>query len=90
MSDIRFREAAATGADVLVTTCPLCLVMLTDAGATSGLDEPPRVLDLNELVLRALGSTCDAPGSVSDGRDDPDVNGHNDDRDGRSSRREQA
>jgi Fe-S oxidoreductase/nitrate reductase gamma subunit len=55
MSEIRIGEAQATGADILITACPLCLVMLEDASKTVGLEGKLRVMDLNELVLQALG-----------------------------------
>lgn len=54
MSEIRIREAAATGAEVVVTACPLCLIMLEDARKTAGLEEGLKVMDLNELVVMAL------------------------------------
>ena len=55
MSDIRIREAADTGAEIVVTACPLCLIMLEDARKTTGLEDSFQVLDLNELVALALG-----------------------------------
>jgi Fe-S oxidoreductase len=54
MSEVRIREAEATGAEILITACPLCLIMLEDARKAVGLKEPFRVMDLNELVLQAL------------------------------------
>ena len=54
MSEIRMKEAQATGAEVLVTACPLCLIMLEDASKTLGLDAKMKVMDLNELVLEAI------------------------------------
>ena len=54
MSEIWIREAAATGAQVVVTACPLCLIMLEDARKTAGLEDTLKVLDLNELVVMAL------------------------------------
>ena len=54
MGDVRIREAEATGAEILITACPLCLIMLEDARKVAGLKEPFRVMDLNELVLQAL------------------------------------
>jgi Fe-S oxidoreductase/nitrate reductase gamma subunit len=54
MSEIRVREAHATGAEVLITACPLCLIMLEDALKTLGLEKELKVMDLNELVLRSL------------------------------------
>ncbi len=57
MSEVRLREAEATGADILVTACPLCLIMLEDARKAVGQKEGFRVMDLNELVLEALEAT---------------------------------
>ncbi len=54
MSEVRIREAEATGAEIVVTACPLCLIMLEDARKAAGFPEPFRVMDLNELVLQAL------------------------------------
>jgi len=54
MSEIRVREAHATGAEVLITACPLCLIMLEDALKTLGLEKELKVMDLNELVLGSL------------------------------------
>ena len=54
MSEIRINEAADTGASVVVTACPLCLIMLEDAKKTAGLEETLEVLDLNEVLVKAL------------------------------------
>jgi Fe-S oxidoreductase/nitrate reductase gamma subunit len=54
MADIRIREAEAIGVEILITACPLCLIMLEDACKSVGLDGRLRVMDLNELVLQAL------------------------------------
>ena len=55
MSEIRVREAHATGAEVLITACPLCLIMLEDALKTLGFGKGLKVMDLNEVVLQSLG-----------------------------------
>ena len=55
MSEIRIQEAVATNAQVLITACPLCLIMLEDTRKTSGLEDSLRVMDLNELAAMALG-----------------------------------
>jgi len=55
MSEIRIREAKDTGAEILITACPLCLIMLEDARKTTGLEDSLQVMDLNELVAMALG-----------------------------------
>jgi Fe-S oxidoreductase/nitrate reductase gamma subunit len=54
MSEIRVREAHATGAEILITACPLCLIMLEDALKTLGLEKELKIMDLNELVLQSL------------------------------------
>jgi Fe-S oxidoreductase/nitrate reductase gamma subunit len=54
MSEIRVKEAHATGAEILITACPLCLIMLEDALKTLGLEKELKIMDLNELVLQAL------------------------------------
>jgi Fe-S oxidoreductase/nitrate reductase gamma subunit len=51
----RVRQAVDTGAEALVTACPLCLVMLEDARKTAGVEERIEVVDLAELAVRALG-----------------------------------
>ena len=55
MSEIRIREAADTGASVVVTACPYCLIMLEDARKTADLEDKLRIMDLNELLVEALG-----------------------------------
>jgi Fe-S oxidoreductase len=55
ISALRVAQAAATNAEILVTACPLCLIMLTDAVKTAGLEERLRVMDLAELTALALG-----------------------------------
>lgn len=53
MSEVRIREAAETGAQVVITACPLCLIMLEDARKSASLEDTLRVMDLNELVVMA-------------------------------------
>jgi len=55
MSEIRIREAAEAGAELVITACPLCLIMLEDARKTAGVEDRLRVMDLNELAATALG-----------------------------------
>jgi Fe-S oxidoreductase len=54
MSEVRIREAEATGAQIMVTACPLCRIMLEDARKSLGLIEKLQIMDLNELVLEAM------------------------------------
>jgi Fe-S oxidoreductase/nitrate reductase gamma subunit len=55
LSEVRIREAANTGADAVVTSCPYCLIMLEDAVKTAELKRSLKVMDLNELVAKSLG-----------------------------------
>ncbi len=54
ISHLRIKEAEETGASVMVTACPYCLIMLEDALKSTELDQKLRVMDLNELLLEAL------------------------------------
>jgi Fe-S oxidoreductase len=51
LADDRIREALETGADVLATACPFCLVMLGDAATT--MNAEIEVKDIMELVEEA-------------------------------------
>lgn len=55
LSEVRIKEAADTGAEVVVTACPYCLIMLEDAVKTADLEDRLRIMDLNELVAQSLG-----------------------------------
>ncbi len=48
----RFKEAEATGADVLAVACPFCMIMLTDARKAA--NSEMQVLDIAELVAAKL------------------------------------
>jgi Fe-S oxidoreductase len=62
INDTRYAEAAATGADVVATACPFCLVMLDDASNASG-EGGPRVADVATLLARSALDAPPAPGS---------------------------
>ena len=51
---LRIRDAVATQADIVVTACPFCLQMLEDAAGGLEMEKPLEVLDLVELLARAL------------------------------------
>jgi Fe-S oxidoreductase len=57
MGVARLEMAARAGADVVVTACPFCLINLEDAVKTTGREDSMEVLDLAELVARALDPT---------------------------------
>ena len=50
----RTDEALATGADVVSTACPYCLIMLDDAVKARGREEDVKVLDVAQLLERSM------------------------------------
>jgi len=50
---LRIDEVADSGAEVVVTACPLCLLMLEDAVRVRGIEEEIEVRDLCEVLLVA-------------------------------------
>jgi Fe-S oxidoreductase len=50
----RTEEALGTGADVISTACPFCMIMLDDAVKASGRGEDVAVLDIAQVVERSL------------------------------------
>ena len=50
----RTDEALATGADIISTACPFCMIMLDDAVKANGRDEDVSVLDISQVVERSL------------------------------------
>jgi Fe-S oxidoreductase len=51
----RTEEALGTGADVVSTACPYCLIMLDDAVRANAKEEEVRVMDLSQVVEESLG-----------------------------------
>jgi Fe-S oxidoreductase len=54
----RTDEALTTGADVVSTACPYCLIMLDDAVKARQREEEVRVLDLSQLVEGSLSTAA--------------------------------
>ena len=50
----RTDEALGTGADVVSTACPFCMIMLDDAVQASGRGDDVRVMDISQLVEESL------------------------------------
>ncbi len=50
----RAEEAMATGADIIVTACPYCMVMMTDGLKYKNVEQEIMNFDIAELVARAL------------------------------------
>ncbi len=51
----RTDEALSTGADVVGTACPYCMIMLDDGVRARGRQDDVQVLDVAQLVERSLG-----------------------------------
>ncbi len=54
-SDLRVREAAATGAQILATACPYCVSMLEDSLKSTNLEDTLKVMDVAELTASCMG-----------------------------------
>ena len=53
-SVLRVQEAAETGAEIIATACPYCVLMLEDALKTVGKDEEIRVMDIAEIMMESI------------------------------------
>ena len=53
----RTHEALDTGADVISTACPFCMIMLDDAVKANGKADEVSVLDISQVVERSLAIT---------------------------------
>ncbi len=62
----RADEALSTGAEVVSTSCPYCLIMLDDAVKTRQREEEVRVLDLSQVVEASFGSLAEVSKSSAD------------------------
>ncbi len=59
----RTDEALSTGADVVSTACPYCMIMLDDAVRANAKEDDVRVLDVSQLLEESFGD----PATVSAG-----------------------
>jgi Fe-S oxidoreductase len=59
-SDIRLEQACATGAEVLVTSCPYCITNFEESRLGMEGDEVIQVKDLTEIVAEAIEDQVDA------------------------------
>lgn len=50
----RTDDALETGADIIITACPYCLVMMTDGIKYNNKEEKVKVLDLAELTAKSM------------------------------------
>ena len=54
ISEVRARDAAEVGAELLITVCPFCMSMLEDAVKTAGYENKIEVKDLAEVLVDLL------------------------------------
>lgn len=54
LAEVRVREAVSTGAEVIVTACPYCILMLNEGIAKLGVGKKIRVQDVTELLLQSI------------------------------------
>lgn len=54
LAEARVKEAVNTGAKILATSCPFCLLTLEDATKTTGNEEIIKVMDVAELAACAI------------------------------------
>jgi Fe-S oxidoreductase len=54
MAEKRIQMAKETGANVIVTACPFCLIHFEDAIKTGGFENEMKVVDLMELLITTL------------------------------------
>ncbi len=53
-SEVRVRDAAEMGVDIIAVACPFCMLTLEDAVKAEELEEKIQILDISELVNQAL------------------------------------
>ncbi len=71
----RTDEALTTGADIVSTACPYCLIMLDDAVKARQREDEVRVLDLSQVVEASLGAAVakaapDGAAAIAEGAPD--------------------
>ncbi|MCD6500186.1 MAG: (Fe-S)-binding protein [Deltaproteobacteria bacterium] len=54
LAELRIEEAVGTGAKVVATACPFCMLMLEDGAKSLNKDEDIQIRDLAELVASSL------------------------------------
>lgn len=54
LSEIRVKEAVETGAEILATACPFCLLTFDDAVRTAGFEGVIQVMDIAELLSEII------------------------------------
>ncbi|MHB8156763.1 MAG: (Fe-S)-binding protein, partial [Desulfocucumaceae bacterium] len=53
-SDVKVKEAAEAGAQIIATACPYCIVMLEDSLKNQNKDEEMSIKDISEILVESL------------------------------------
>jgi Fe-S oxidoreductase len=61
----RTNEALGTGADIVSTACPFCMIMLDDAVKANGKGDEVSVMDISQVVEKSLTAVAGAAGAPS-------------------------
>jgi len=51
----RTNEALDTGADIVSTACPFCMIMIDDAVKANGKGDEVAVMDISQVFEKSLG-----------------------------------
>jgi Fe-S oxidoreductase len=51
----RTNEALDTGADIVSTACPFCMIMIDDAVKANGKGDEVSVMDISQVFEKSLG-----------------------------------
>jgi Fe-S oxidoreductase len=54
LAEVRVKNAAEAGADILAVACPFCLLTFEDAVKTTGLEGKIEVQEITELLSQAI------------------------------------
>jgi len=54
LAQMRIKEALETGAEILATACPFCLLTLEEAVKHLNAEDKLRVMDVAEIAVQAL------------------------------------
>ena len=67
----RTMEALGTGADIVSTACPFCMIMLDDAVQANGKGEEVRVMDISQVVEESLLAAAPAAPAAPAATEEP-------------------
>jgi len=54
LAELRIKDAAQSGAEIVATACPFCLLTFEDAVKTTGFEGKIQIMDIAELLSQAI------------------------------------